>query len=394
MIPRGGGFAALCCALGAACGPRPDSAHAGVRIEEAFPHWPRLERPLWFGALPGNTALHAVAEQGGRILVFDLDETGRAGELELFLDLSERVSRVGNEEGLLGLAFHPDHGSNGRLFVHYSLAGARRNRISEFKRLRAEGPLEAWERRVDPQHERVLLEVEQPFRNHNGGHLLFDPAGMLWIGLGDGGGAGDPERTAQDPSSLLGSILRIDVDRSADGRPYSIPEDNPFLSSAGARPELWAIGLRNPWRFDLDPATGLLWVADVGQVREEEVSALAAGANAGWPLREGRSDFDPAARRGPGTWTEPLWTYGREFGVSITGGVVLRPGTLPTLRERYVCADYGSGRLWALPLAGAAGASGVIELGRLPSPSHFGLDVWGNLHATSFDGRVYRFVEP
>jgi glucose/arabinose dehydrogenase len=379
-------LAGLTCALALwGCAPHAGSSLEGVAVEVAFPEQRAYERPLWFGPVGGDRALHAVVEQGGKVFVFEIDAQGRATAPELYLDLSARVSRLGNEEGLLGLAFHPRFEENRRLFVHYSVAGARMNRLSE---LHAGS---GWP--LDPATERVLLEVPQPYRNHNGGHLLFDPQGLLLIGLGDGGGGGDPERSAQDVGSLLGSILRIDIDHAQDGAAYAVPHDNPFLGVEGARPELWAIGQRNPWRFDVDPATGLVWVGDVGQVRFEEVTVLAAGANGGWPLREGRSDYDPAARRGPGEWIEPVFTYGRSLGVSITGGVVQRAGSVPALRGCYVFGDYGSGRIWSLPAALRPGEeSQARDVGRILSPTHFGLDARGELYATSFDGRVYRFV--
>ena len=370
-----------------ACAEPASSTIEGVRVEVAFPELPRFDRPLWFGPVGKSKTLHAVVEQRGSVFLLELDSQGRTTERELWFDLSERVSRLGNEEGLIGLAFHPRFEENGRLFVHYSVAGARKNRLAE---LRAGG---AEHREVDIDAERVLLEVEQPYRNHNGGHLLFDADGFLLIGLGDGGGAGDPKRTAQDMSSLLGAILRIDVDGADDTRPYGIPPDNPYLTVEGARPELWSIGQRNPWRFDQDPETGLVWVGDVGQVKFEEVTVLTAGANAGWPLREGRVAYEPDARRGPGEFVEPVFTYPRSLGVSITGGVVQRAGSVPALRDRYVFGDYGSGRLWSLPADAQPGQKlEAREFGRMPSPTHFGLDARGELHATSFDGRIYRFV--
>jgi glucose/arabinose dehydrogenase len=338
-----------------------------------------------------------VAEQGGRLSTFERGPSGRGQGLTVVLELE--VSRFHNEEGFLGLAFHPRFRENGRLFVHRSLKGESRGRISEFVR-GADG-------RIDPKSEKVLLEVLQPWRNHNGGQLEFGPDGYLYIGLGDGGSAGDPQENAQDLSNLLGKILRIDVDRPAPGKPYGIPADNPFVpkaseaegqnaGSAAARAEIWALGLRNPWRFSFDAATGRLWCGDVGQDAYEEIDVITKGGNYGWRLKEGFADFSPRSKRGPGELIDPVAVYPHSLGLSVTGGYVYRGSDVPVLSGHYVYADYVTGRLWALPVAPASSPSAVapdarpVELPKVPQPASFGVDERGELYITSFDGRLYR----
>ena len=310
--------------------------------EEAFPAL-RFQRPVWVGVAPGDAETMYVVEQGGTIYAFD--RRREVVEAEVFLRVPE-VTRDGNEEGLLGLAFHPDYAANGRLFVYNSVGrpdcpdDARRcSRISEFRR-DPENP-----RRAQLGSQRVLLEVPQPSSNHNGGDLHFGPDGRLYASLGDGGGAGDRPNNAQNTNNLLGTILRIDVDEVPEGATYGIPPGNPFADGVGGRPEIWAWGLRNVWRMAFDPSTGLLWAGDVGQGAFEEIDVIVSG-NYGWRGREGFVCFDDPLC--DGDYIPPVHAYPRGEGTSVTGGLVYRGARLPALWGAYVFGDYGSGAVWAL----------------------------------------------
>jgi glucose/arabinose dehydrogenase len=370
-----------------ACGSSaPESRSQLLDVERALEGAPRFERPVWFGVVPGAEGWHAVAEQAGRVHALRLDAGGAVVESAVLLDITGRTSRAQNEEGLIGLAFHPDFAENRRLFVHYSVRREQRGRVSEL-RVGAEGPPVA-----DAESERVLLEVPQPWGNHNGGHLEFGPDGMLYVGLGDGGAAGDPKGAGQDLSTLLGSILRIDVDAPRGDAPYVVPSDNPFVDTEGARGEIWALGLRNPWRFAFDSETGALWVGDVGQVEREEIDVVVRGGNYGWKVREGTLPYAPDAERGPGELLEPVLDYPRSDGWSVTGGRVVRGGPVPGLDGRYVYADYVSDAVWAVR-ADPDDPGEPDRIATLPRPTSFGVDAAGRLHVTCFDGHVYRFVE-
>jgi glucose/arabinose dehydrogenase len=308
---------------------------------------------------------------------------------------SPEVLRVGvrtnSELGLLGLAFHPKYPENGLFYLNYSpAAGTTRTRVSEWRlHKRQLGHEAAVERRV-------ILEVDQPYDNHNAGQLAFGPDGMLYVGLGDGGKRADPLKAGQDLGTLLGKMLRIDVDHPSAGREYSVPPDNPFVGRSGARPEIWAYGLRNPWRYTFDPA-GRLIVADVGQDEFEEVDIVARGDNLGWVVREGRHCFPPGAQCNSAGFKDPVWEYPRNDGKSITGGHVYGGREIPALAGMYVCADYVSGNLWALelPKAAAAGAEAKSTLlGRWPRAiTTFGRDAKGELYAGDFaSGELLKLV--
>ena len=225
---------------------------SGTALEVAFPEQKYL-RPVWFGHVTGTERTHAVVEQRGVVSLFQISDQGLASSPQVFLDIEELVTTSGNEEGLLALAFHKEFARaesphQGRFFVYYCTADRDAKVLCEYRAARTTKETETqWV--ADPKSERVLLEVPQPWDNHNGGDLAFGPDGMLYLGIGDGGAANDPKNHAQDVRSLLGKIVRVDVDAREEGKPYGIPQDNPYLSVEGARPELWAIGLRNPWRF-------------------------------------------------------------------------------------------------------------------------------------------------
>ena len=352
-----------------------------LAVEPAFPAL-SLSRMVDMAYPPDGSNRLFVVLQPGRIVSFPNDPD--VDTAELFLDIRDRVNDGGEEEGLLGLAFDPQYAANGQFYVYYSASGPRRSVVSRFT-AGSDGL------RADPTSERVLLEVAQPYANHNGGQIAFGPDGYLYIALGDGGSRADPQGNGQDLGTLLGSIIRIDVSTSTSA--YAIPSDNPFAGRAGARPEIWAYGLRNPWRFSFDRATGDLWTADVGQNRFEEVDIIQPGLNYGWNVMEGGHCFESSDCDRTGL-EMPIAEYGREGGCSITGGYVYRGSRLPSLYGAYVYGDYCTGRIWALRHDGEEVTEHMEIVDsdlRIPS---FGEDASGELYVLSFDGQVYRLVQP
>jgi len=351
--------------------------------ERAFPKL-RFDRPLELTHAGDGSGRVFVVEQRGLIHVFanrpDADRTS------VFLDIRDVVSRDDNEEGLLGLAFHPRYKENGQFFVYYSTR-PRASIVSRF-RVSASDP-----NRADRRSEEILMRIPQPFGNHNGGSIEFGPEGYLYIGLGDGGAANDPFGNGQNLKTLLGKILRIDVDRRDPGLAYAIPKDNPFAGrSDGTRGEIWAYGLRNVWRLAFDRATGDLWAGDVGQNRYEEIDLIVRGGNYGWKLREGFHPFEPQAPQTGDVLIDPLVEYFRHEGLSVTGGRVYRGTRLPEYQGAYFYGDYVTGNVWTLRLDSR---KRVIENRKVARTglniSAFGEDHAGELYFTAFDGYVYRF---
>jgi glucose/arabinose dehydrogenase len=363
-----------------------------------------LTRPVYLTQPRGDEARLFVVEKPGTIRII----VGGALVAEPFLDIEPAVSeRSGEvaEMGLLGLAFHPLYTENGRFYVYYStLAGgsAHISRVAQYS-VSTDNP-----DRADPESESVLLEVSQPEDNHNGGDLEFGPDGFLYIGLGDGGGGGDQHGAignGQNQSTLLGKILRIDVDGTGSGElgGYAIPSGN--LDQPGARSEIWSYGLRNPWRFSFDACTGDMYIADVGQGALEEVHFEPAGTpgrNYGWRLMEGTSCHVPNS--GCNATTQglvlPVATYGRDLGQSITGGYVYRGRRIPGLRGTYLYADYGSAAFFALRMNGTEVAQPQLDISNNLNPgrtirsiSSFGQDTSGELYVLSLDGSVSR-IDP
>lgn len=324
---------------------------------------------------PGDARLFLV-EQRGRILIV---RNGSALQ-NPFLDIRDRVVS-GGERGLLGLAFPPDYATSGVFYVDYTGAGGE-TRVSRF---RLSSPDQA-----DPASEEIILRVDQPFSNHNGGQIAFGPDGMLYVALGDGGSGGDPLGAGQDAGSLLGSLLRIDVRGSGS---YTVPPDNPFVGQPDRRDEIWATGLRNPWRFSFDATEGRVYIGDVGQNRFEEINvapATTAGLNYGWNRMEGLECFQSGCDQSG--LTLPAYVYGRSDGCSVTGGVVYRGAAIPSLRGAYLFSDFCQGWIRALRLAGNDSAD-VQQLDlSVTSPSAFGVDSAGEVYVVSLDGSVFRLV--
>ena len=321
-----------------------------------------------------------VIEQPGRIRVVE------AGALRAapYLDISAQVGSSGNEQGLLGLALHPAYSQNGLLYVNYTDLNGN-TVIARFKADPAKAS-------ADPNSQKILLRVKQPYPNHNGGSMVFGPDGFLYMGLGDGGSAGDPQGNGQNINALLGKLLRIDVDS---GDPYAIPDGNPF-KGGGGKPEIWAYGLRNPWRFSFDRATGDLYIGDVGQDTWEEIDYLPAnspgGTNFGWNLREGANPFKGTPPDGL-KLTEPIFQYKHPTGCSITGGYVYRGAALPEFNGIYLFGDYCNGKIWGL-LRGADGAwQNQLLFKSGAFLSSFGEDDAGELYLTdNTNGVVLKLV--
>ena len=304
-----------------------------------------------------------------------------------FLDISAIVRSSSNEQGLLGLAFHPEYEKNGRFFVAYT-ARSGENAIAEYRTIPPGSDT------ANPDSGNLLIAVSDPYPNHNGGMLAFGPDGYLYMSMGDGGSAGDPNGNGQNINAMLGKILRIDINGGGD---YTIPPGNPFAAHPTARKEIWAYGLRNPWRFSFDRKTGDLWIADVGQGKWEEVDFQAAGAegglNYGWNIMEGDHCYQPAAGCAETGLTKPVFEYDHGRGCSITGGYVYRGTAIPSLTGRYLFTDYCSATLWALS-RGADGKITSSELGKLPGGvTTFGEDEAGELYfAVDSEGTIYRLI--
>ncbi len=370
--------------------PLPADAEApalpDLALVDAFPDL-EFDRPVWLVCPPDESGRFFVVEQDGQVSWFQPDEAQDAAP---FLDISGRVYRGHNEEGLLGLAFHPQFAKNGQFYVWYSAKRPRRHVLSRFTVSRSDPD------RADPGSEQILLEIEKPYGNHNGSTLLFGPDGLLYFSVGDGGAGGDPHDHGQNLASWLGKIHRIDVDRKSPGREYAVPPDNPFVGVANARPEIWALGLRNVWRMSFDREQGDLWAGDVGQDQWEEVDVIVKGGNYGWRIREGAHDFgrDRADRDRPGRnrvgLIEPVIEYEHRDGTSITGGYVYRGKSIPALAGAYVYADFTLGTIWALRWDGKQVTAWKRVLDQPKNIASFAEDRSGELWVCAFDGRIYR----
>ncbi len=337
--------------------------------------------------VPGQPELAVVLQKGGTAKVTKPSASAPPNAAESHTVLSLEV-QTSSELGLLGLAFHPKFEQNGLFYLNYNpKQGKLRTRIAEWH----VPPAEITTARANER--RVILEVAQPFTNHNAGQLAFGPDGFLYVGLGDGGAGGDPHDNGQNLGALLGKMLRIDIDRKDAGLEYAVPPDNPFVKTGGARPEIWAYGLRNPWRYSFDPQ-GRLIVADVGQNLWEEVDIVGAGENLGWRLREGRHCYEPKEGCRTEGLVEPIFEYGRDLGQSITGGYVYLGKNVPALSGRYVFGDFVTGRIWSLELPAKRAYVEARLLGEFSrSVATFGRDGAGELYVGDFvTGEILRFV--
>ncbi len=355
-----------------------------VALVKAFPGL-QFNSPLVVTTAPGDTTHLYVAQQGGLVRTFDAtDAAVSAGNV--VLDLTDRT-RANGEQGLLGLAFDPDYATNGFIYVDYS-ANANPN-VDAGDSVISRFVVDRGTRVGDRNSEVQLLRFTDRFSNHNGGALAFGPDGMLYISSGDGGSGNDPDQNAQNLGDLRGKILRIFPRGTAE---QIVPADNPFVGVAGARGEIWAYGLRNPFRMSFDG--NRLWAGDVGQSAMEEVDLIVKGGNYGWRKFEGtRLNFpaDPAIVPSP---IPPIFEYGRDQGTTVTGGRVYRGGAIPALVGRYIYADFGSGRVWALSESGGVATDNVelTSTAKAPNPSSFGVDLAGEILITCYDGFIYRLV--
>ena len=348
----------------------PVASYSSIALKTIVKH--RFSQPLFLTASPDDTNRLFVVEQDGRILIVKGDRVLTTP----FLDISKKLS-TGGERGLLGLAFHPHFSSNERLFVNYTRAQDRATVIAEYHA--SSNPNQVT---LD---ESVLLVIPQPYGNHNGGMIAFGPDHYLYIGMGDGGSGGDPENYAQNPNELLGKFLRIDVDQPP---PYGIPPDNPFVKEHG-RPEIFAWGLRNPWRFSFDQKTGNLWAGDVGQHAWEEIDVIKKGKNYGWRLLEGTHCFNPETHcRQVPHLVDPVTEYAQEQGrCSVTGGYVYRGEKIPDLVDTYVFGDFCSGEIWGY----LDGETRILQSTDLQISS-FGQDRDGELYVVGYEGEIFRIM--
>jgi glucose/arabinose dehydrogenase len=370
--------------------PSPTEETEGV----AAPSAPRLKRlridlkevasgfeaPLFVTHAGDGSRTLFVIEQVGRIRIV----AGGRPAPQPFLDISDRITS-GGEQGLLGLAFHPDYSDNGLFFVNYT-DEAGDTIVSRFERASAT--------EADPSSETILFRIGQPYPNHNGGALAFGPDGYLYIATGDGGSGGDPQGNGQSLDTLLGKMLRIDVDGGSGERAYSIPEDNPFIGEANAREEIWAYGMRNPWRFSFD-RTGI-WIADVGQDELEEVNRMPVdegGLNYGWNVMEGDACYEPPSGCRAQGLVLPIATYSHDLGCSVTGGHVYRGSKFPEMVGAYLFGDYCSGAIWGLRSGGRSPQEPVPLMSTGRSISSFGVTRGGELLLTDIAaGDVLRVV--
>lgn len=374
----------LCCVAPASAEPEVvGGAAIKLSLEPLFSTI-ALQRPLALRASPLSEQEFYILEQAGRIQRI-VRHNGR-DESHVFADLRTRVESGPNEAGLLGMAFDPDFADNGRVYVSYTREGSPLVSILSCWLSRDNGQT------LDLASEQVLLSVPQPYGNHNGGDIHFGPDKLLYYGLGDGGAAGDPEQNGQNTRTLLGSLLRLDV--SGD-KGYKIPPSNPF-AQGGGRAEIFAYGLRNPWRWSFDRQTGDLWLGDVGQNRWEEVNRIVAGGNYGWNLREGSHCYSGDCRR-PGL-IEPVAEYSHAEGCSITGGYVYRGKNIPALVGVYLFADYCSGNIWGL-FADSSTSQGQTSYTRRLlvhtdlNIASFGEDRQGEIYIIDLGGKIFRLAK-
>ena len=361
--------------------PPPPAATPSIDVARVFPSL-TFQSLVSLQQAPGDATRWLAVEQGGVIRVFANDQSAAASTV--FLDITARVTS-GGERGLLGIAFHPNFPATPYVYVSYT--GQLSGLTSFVSRFSSNDGGQT----LDPNSEQVVISIAQENTNHNGGHVQFGPDGNLYLGLGDGGGGGDPNERAQDNQYLLGTMIRLDIDG---GLPYAIPAGNPFeanpvcpqgFSATQDCPEIYAWGLRNPWRFSFDSQTGTLWAGDVGQGSWEEIDVITAGGDYGWDDREGAHCYEPSAGCINDS-IEPITEYGRSLGASVTGGFVYRGSAIPDLVGWYVYADFVSGRIFAIPADSPTGTQTIELLDTALSISTFAQDENGELYVIDYGG--------
>lgn len=357
---------------------------AQLEITEAFPNIsiPQITEIKHAG--DGSNRLFVLSQEG-KIFVFPNDRD--VTEAKEFLDIESKVL-FGGEQGLLGLAFHPEYEKNGIFFINYTTDDPRRTIVSRWKTSTSDPDV------ADPGSEVILLEVNQPYANHNGGVINFGPDGYLYISFGDGGSAGDPQNNGQNRKTFLGSIIRIDVDNPSGGKNYGIPDDNPFTgNNQGFLEEIYAYGLRNVWKFSFDERTGKIFAADVGQNKWEEIDIIEKGKNYGWRIMEGNHCYNPEQNCDQSGLVLPIHEYDHsaEGGYSVTGGYMYYGKAAPSLFEKYIFADFVNGNIWALnDFSGKYRSERLFDSNY--SVSTFGLDENGELYFASYSsGKIYTF---
>ncbi len=371
----------------------PVHAHAAdpvkVTIDPAFPNL-KLTRPVFLTHPGDGTDRIVILEQPGRVLWWDNKQD--VTDYNVALDIRTKVGSKGNEEGLLGLAFHPKFKENGYVYLHYTAAPGLKNIVSRWT-------FDKERKEIDPKSEIVLLSLVQPFDNHNGGCLGFGPDGFLYIAFGDGGQRDDPLDNAQNKNTWFGKILRIDVDGPAEtdkSKPYYIPKDNPFVGKENIKPEIYAYGLRNPWRFSFDRKTGTLYAGEVGQDLWEMIYIIEKGGNYGWPVMEGTHKFTKqngvSPKFAPGEKAiPPIAEHPHTVAKSITGGYVYRGKAIPDLDGAYVYGDYQTGIMWYLRYDGKT-AGKPIGIGATPEIASFGEDRDGEIYVCNLKGKLFRLT--
>lgn len=351
------------------------SADSGYTLEKSFPNL-SFEKPVDLQYVSDGTHRLFVVEQGGKIQVFN-NQADTANK-SVYLDIADRVVS-GGEKGLLGLTFSPNFPVDHYFFVDYT--NSTHTRISRFTEINGVG---------DPSSEYLILEVQQPYSNHNAGQIAFGPDRMLYVTLGDGGSGGDPHGNGQNLSTLLGSLLRLDVLGTPDPNlHYAIPIDNPFVNHAGSRGEIFAYGLRNPWRFSFDNVTGSIWLADVGQNNWEEIDIISPGGNYGWNTMEGTHCYSPSSGCNETGLELPVFEYSHDYGNAVTGGYVYRGKDFPTLYGKYIFGDYASGRVWMTDVTTNQTTQILDTDFAIPS---FGVDEFGEIYIVSFNDGLFHII--
>lgn len=358
--------------------PNQGAGLGAFNLVQPFLNLPNFDRPLFAAAVPVPDARLIVAEQTGRVRVFT--PAPNVATTSVILNLSALITTSGDEQGLLGLAFDPDFTTNHFIYINYSRSADGATVVARY----------TWDpTTATATSPKIVLTISQPAQNHNGGGLAFGPDGYLYVAVGDGGGADDQFNNGQNLNALLGKILRIDVHPANDATPYVIPPGNPFVGVAGRREEIWAFGMRNPFRMSFDRQTGALWVGDVGQNTWEEIDIVTRGMNGGWPAFEGNHAFRNVALAGGIAHSPPVYEYNHSLGCSITGGTVYRGSNFASLFGKYLYADYCAGTVWSIDSNGQNNTA----LDTATSPTSFGEDNAGELYVVSQAGRLYQLME-